>query len=96
MKWIIGLITIVLLFTSCRSTKRATTKTKPKPPIELHKPIIYLYPEQNTKVYVQLDYNGELTTTYPKYDENKGWRVEAQPNGTLTDSLIRWYKEKTK
>lgn len=49
------------------------------------KPIIYLYPEQTTQIHVELDYNGQLTTTYPKYNATQGWTVEAQPNGTLID-----------
>lgn len=47
------------------------------------KPVIYLYPEQETKVTVRLDFTGRLTTTYPDY--NDGWNVIAQPDGTLVD-----------
>lgn len=47
------------------------------------KPVIYLYPEEETTVSVQLDYAGELTTTYPDYGE--GWEVLARPDGTLTN-----------
>ena len=48
-----------------------------------YKPVIYLYPEEETEVAVKLDYNGLLTCTYPVY--NDGWRVTASPDGTLTD-----------
>lgn len=48
------------------------------------KPVIYLYPEEETAVSVKLDYAGQLTCTYPAY--NTGWNVMAQPDGTLTDS----------
>lgn len=47
------------------------------------KPVIYLYPEEETTVNVQLDYHGQLTTTYPAYGD--GWTVTAHPDGTLTD-----------
>lgn len=47
------------------------------------KPVIYLYPQEETDVTVSLDYNGELTCTYPKSDGT--WSVKAQPDGTLTD-----------
>ncbi len=47
------------------------------------KPIIYLYPEFTQEITVGLDFNGELTTTYPDYDN--GWRVVADPDGTLYD-----------
>jgi hypothetical protein len=46
------------------------------------KPVIYLYPEEETEVSVKLDYKGTLTCTYPAYRE--GWRVLASPDGTLT------------
>ena len=45
------------------------------------KPVIYLYPEQETTVSVSLDYAGTLTATYPAYEN--GWTVTAEPDGTL-------------
>ena len=53
------------------------------PPPEPAKPIIYLYPEQETDVTVTLGYPELVTHSYPKYDGP--WRVTAQPDGTLTD-----------
>ncbi len=48
------------------------------------KPVIYLYPEQPTDVTVTLHYpKEELTYTYPAYED--GWRVRAEPDGTLTN-----------
>ena len=47
------------------------------------KPVIYLYPEEETRVNVKLDYDGTLTSTYPLYGD--GWTVDAAPDGTLTD-----------
>lgn len=47
------------------------------------KPVIYLYPEQETDVEVKLDFQGELYYTFPAYDD--GWTVTAQPDGTLTN-----------
>ena len=55
----------------------------PEEPYEA-KPVIYLYPEEETQVTVKLDYAGELTCTYPAY--NDGWTVTASPDGTLTDA----------
>jgi hypothetical protein len=50
------------------------------------KPVIYLYPEQEQEVTVQLDFDGQLVTTYPEFDEELGgWRVIARPDGTLVD-----------
>lgn len=47
------------------------------------KPVIYLYPEKETKVTVNLEFDGKLTYTYPAL--NDGWKVIAQPDGTLTN-----------
>lgn len=55
----------------------------------LAKPVIYLYPEEETEVTVCLDLDGNLTCTYPAYDG--GWTVTAQPGGILTDAEGRTY-----
>ena len=47
------------------------------------KPVAYLYPQTETEITVRLDYDGELTCTYPAYAD--GWTVSARPDGTLTD-----------
>lgn len=56
-------------------------------PVE--KPVIYLYPEKETEVSVNLDFSGKLTATYPEY--NGGWKVTAMPDGTLFDESGREY-----
>ncbi len=48
-----------------------------------YKPIIYLYPEEETEVSVSLGFPEKLTTVYPAY--NNGWKVLARPDGSLTD-----------
>ncbi len=55
----------------------------------LYKPVIYLYPEEETEVSVALTLTGELTCTYPPYKD--GWRVTASPDGTLTDAKGQTY-----
>ena len=47
------------------------------------KPIIYLYPEEDTLCSVTLDLNGKLTCTYPAYGENGWTNFTAKPDGTL-------------
>lgn len=49
------------------------------------KPVIYLYPEEETEISVAVDfkYGGELTCAYPEYKD--GWKVTAMPDGTLYD-----------
>ena len=53
------------------------------PGVTYGKPVIYLYPEQETDVHVKLDFDGQLTCTYPAY--NDGWSVTAAPDGMLYD-----------
>lgn len=48
------------------------------------KPVIYLYPEEETAVTVALDYGGMLTCTYPAAQDGV-WTVTASPDGTLRD-----------
>ncbi len=61
-----------------------TTDTTTTPPIAFtEKPVIYLYPEKETKVTVKLDYKGKLLCTYPPY--NDLWHILAHPDGTLTN-----------
>ncbi len=57
---------------------------KPKP---VKKPVIYLYPEEETEVSVKFaNLNDvDLTHTYPEYGED-GWTVIAYPDGTLFDA----------
>jgi len=45
------------------------------------KPVIYLYPEKEQQTSVKLDFKGQLTCTYPYY--NDGWNVTARPDGSL-------------
>lgn len=55
----------------------------------LKKPVIYLYPIEEMDILLSLEFDGEITTTYPKY--NEGWSVRAKPNGKLTDASGRRY-----
>lgn len=58
-------------------------------PMVCYKPVIYLYPEKEQEVAVQLDLAGKLTCTYPAYQE--GWQVIASPDGTLKDQKGQSY-----
>lgn len=61
----------------------ALAACEPEPELEYYKPVIYLYPEVETDVEVELDYAGKLTCVYPEYNER--WSVTAFPDGTLKD-----------
>lgn len=47
----------------------------------VYKPVIYLYPEEEISVSVELGYPERLTVSYPFYED--GWAVTAAPNGDL-------------
>lgn len=50
----------------------------------LLKPVIYLYPQSQETVLVQLSLNGKLIADYPKYNSAlQGWNVTAFPDGHL-------------
>ena len=51
--------------------------------VGVHKPIIYIYPEEETEVTVELGRKENLTCTYPVYEDK--WEVTAKPDGTLKD-----------
>ena len=61
---------------------------QPDPGVD-YKPVIYLYPEKEMDVSVNLTLDGKLTCTYPAY--NNGWAVTASPDGTLTDAKGQTY-----
>ena len=69
------LLSVLVLLTLCACGPREEMVAE-------EKPVIYLYPETETRVTVKLDLPGELTCTYPDYDG--GWTVTAAPDGTLT------------
>ena len=54
-----------------------------------YKPLIYLYPKEETNVIVRLGNSDLLTTTYPKYENE--WNVIAKPNGDLIGESGRTY-----
>ena len=74
---LLSVLLILLSLPGCRKEEESPTTAA--------KPVIYLYPEETTDVTVRLDYTGELTCTYPLYDEEAGWMVTARPDGILTD-----------
>ncbi len=70
------------------SPKPGSSKSEPpKPtqrPLVSKKPVIYLYPEKQQEVLVQLHYKGTLIAHYPTYNPAiHGWRVIASPDGSL-------------
>jgi hypothetical protein len=84
-KIIIAIIVIavaILTVVKCVQNERAN-------PSVADKPIIYLYPEETTELTVKLGNAENLTAVYPDYED--GWKVNAEPDGTLTDASGREY-----
>ncbi|MBQ1551020.1 MAG: hypothetical protein IIZ67_02865 [Bacilli bacterium] len=54
-----------------------------------HKPIIYIYPKEDIDVKIKLSHPENLTTTYPKYENE--WNVIARKDGTLIDKNNKKY-----
>lgn len=73
---------IYTVYVTADGTVRETNTFNPDAAL-VAKPVIYMYPEQETEVTVKLDFDGKLTSTYPEYKD--GWHVIAQPDGTLTE-----------
>lgn len=57
---------------------------------QVEKPVIYLYPTRQQEIHVRLDYDGELTHSYPPYPK-EGWTVTADPDGRLWDNSGQEY-----
>lgn len=74
--WVVSLFIVFLILFVTRSMLKI-----------FFKPVIYLYPKTTQDVDVKLEYDGELTVTYPEYNPAiKGWKVKASPDGTLINS----------
>jgi hypothetical protein len=72
---------VILAFAMLLSTSSCNN------PFEQHmdkKPVIYLYPEQETEVTVKLNFKGSLSYTWPQYEEKVGgWQLTAYPDGHI-------------
>lgn len=88
------LLALLLVFacafcvTACREEKKDESSVDEED-FNDAKPVIYLYPEEKSDITVKLDYDGELTCSYPAY--NDGWTVTACPDGALTDNSGQTY-----
>ena len=87
---IIGGIAYLVINNSNNKTTQPIKEDEPKEEKVLYnrytcvdKPIIYLYPTEDTEVTIKLLKSEYLTSSYPKYENE--WKVLAKPNGNLTD-----------
>lgn len=78
-------IVLVIIVTACVLILNECSLNSEKyfdEPVE-EKPVIYLYPEDETEVSVKPELDSVLTCTYPEYKD--GRKVLARPDGSLTD-----------
>ena len=80
---------LLLLLTALMALSLTACRRGPLLPAP-EKPVLYLYPEEETQVQVTLEIDGTLTCTYPAY--GNGWSVTAAPDGTLQDSSGQVYR----
>lgn len=98
-------ICLLFTFTACApdedegdsetvTTTVSDTTTEPpesdRVPVADYKPVLYLYPTEETEVTVTLELDGYITVSEPPYAD--GWTVTASPNGTLTDAVGNTWK----
>lgn len=74
---IIGIVIAIILFIGYKTIQKEVIAEWSD------KPIIYLYPEKDTEVSINLRYKDKITVSYPEYVS--GWHVLAKPNGDLID-----------
>jgi hypothetical protein len=56
---------------------------------QVEKPVIYLYSEKPTDIELSIDFKGDLTFMYPRYDN--GWRVNVSKKGMVNTADQKIY-----
>lgn len=92
-KNILGIIKELLLIVLCitfivfivkgiliKSSNTVTSKQQ-----DICKPVLYLYSDKQEKVQVKLNFKNDKIS-YPLYDNDKGWEVITNADGTLTNT----------
>lgn len=85
----IGLESKRLLIKNRKNIAVSLKESPPEKGIFYKKPVIYLYPTEKKDITIQIECNGILQTTFPKY--NNKWVVTAEPNGQIFDKNTQRY-----
>lgn len=91
---IIVLFAVCLMLAGCSKSgkpQETPSQTLPTDDVVAEKPVIYLYGYDNENVSVRLSLKGELTCTYPKYDDKNGWEIVAKKDSSLVDTNKKTY-----
>lgn len=92
---LIGVVAFIIWFCVAMNTVQTYQNNN----VTIAKPVIYLYPEQDTEVKVQLSLkDSEFTTIYPDFNSDDAWKVLAHPNGDIeindkTYNYLYWEAE---
>jgi hypothetical protein len=74
-----------------KNQKKLNVSLKEKPlkdtVIIAYKPLIYLYPTKKTDIELNVNFNGEILTTFPKLENS--WQVTAHENGQIFDKKTK-------
>lgn len=73
---IVLVVLVITLYVILKSGNRSEIVDK--------KPMIYIYPKEESNVTIRLGNENNVTHTYPKYLDD-GWHVRAKVNGDLID-----------
>lgn len=84
--------------TNLPNNKNGSSTTSDPIMMVVYKPIIYLYPTEETEVKIDLGYSEKILCSYPEY--TNGWNVVAKTNGDLINldngkNLYSLYYEST-
>ncbi len=81
-------MSLLLTLSACGMGGEAQEAPPEEEPPIAEKPVIYLYPEEETEVSVTLQFAGELLYTYPTYED--GWTVTAYPDGRIQKDGVQY------
>lgn len=87
------LITFAIPFQSCKPDDDDQKEEECDSCIIVFKPNIYLYPNEKTRLSVNLDFpkGGKVVTSVPEY--GNGWKVTADKNGWIDDTYLYLFYE---
>lgn len=83
-RFIFYLVVVFDVFAALSTILWAYHTSTPEYQLITAKPIIYIYPEEETNIEVSLGYPEKITCSYPEYEDS--WNVLAKPDGTLIDN----------
>lgn len=85
-----NIISVVAQYSDGKKTSKQITVFVHEGGVEMAKPVIYLYPKEQTTVSVRVAPKNGISISDPPYGD--GWTVTAHPNGSILHSNGKRYK----